>query len=286
MIRLAGKGGRLLTSTARAAAAEDTAEGSAKVAVEGKKVKVHFELTRDDTGDLVDSSRTKGPLQFVCGGGEVLPGLDQGVLGMRAGEERNVPIAGAGGYGERDEAKVIDIERERIPPHAEVKSLLTLQGPRGPMRALLKDMNETHAILDFNHPMAGVQLTMKVKLIEVTEGPPGVEVETLTPGDGTTHPKVRDRLKMHYVGTLADGGAKFDSSYDRGEPIEFQIGVGQVIPGWDRGVMRMTLGERARLSVPAHLGYGERGTPDGAIPPNSDLIFEVELLEISGAAER
>lgn len=257
-----------------------------QVAVEGKKVKVHFELTRNDTGAIVDSSRTKGPLEFICGGREVLPGLDAGVRGLGIGEERDVFLSGAAGFGERDEAKVTDVPSSRVPPNAEKGALLTLQGPRGPMRAVLKDMNTTTAILDFNHPMAGVDLTMKVRVIDVQEGPPGVEVETITPGDGITFPQPRDRLTMHYVGTLGESGAKFDSSYDRGEPIAFQVGVGQVIPGWDIGVMRISLGERAKVRVPAHLAYGAGGTPDGAIPPNADLVFEVELLDINGVASK
>ena len=85
---------------------------------------------------------------------------------------------------------------------------------------------------------------------------------------------------MHYVGTLAADGSTFDSSRARGEPFTFTIGVGQVIQGWDQGVMQMSLGQRALLHIPSVMAYGERGA-GGAIPPNADLVFDVELLKIN-----
>lgn len=86
---------------------------------------------------------------------------------------------------------------------------------------------------------------------------------------------------MHYKGTLASDGAKFDSSHDRGKPFQFTIGRGDVIRGWDEGVMQMSLGEKAVLHITSDYGYGERGA-GGVIPPNADLDFEVELLQIGG----
>lgn len=107
----------------------------------------------------------------------------------------------------------------------------------------------------------------------------GVENEILKAGDGENFPKQGDELTMHYTGTLADGGKEFDSSVSRGKPFKFVIGIGQVIRGWDEGVMKMSLGEKAVLKITSDYGYGERGAP-GAIPPNADLNFEVELLAI------
>lgn len=95
-------------------------------------------------------------------------------------------------------------------------------------------------------------------------------------------PKVGQRCQVHYTGWLADGrggkGKKFDSSLDRGTPLAFPVGVGYVIKGWDEGLMGMKVGGKRTLFVPPHLGYGRRGTGDGSIPPNADLIFEVELV--------
>eukprot|EP00468_Gymnochlora_sp_CCMP2014_P008055 CAMPEP_0167756050 /NCGR_PEP_ID=MMETSP0110_2-20121227/9163_1 /TAXON_ID=629695 /ORGANISM="Gymnochlora sp., Strain CCMP2014" /LENGTH=178 /DNA_ID=CAMNT_0007642103 /DNA_START=24 /DNA_END=560 /DNA_ORIENTATION=+ len=108
-----------------------------------------------------------------------------------------------------------------------------------------------------------------------------VEVKTITKGDGKNFPQKGDKLAMHYVGTLKDGGKKFDSSRDRGQLFEFTIGVGQVIKGWDEGVMKMSLGERAILNITSDYGYGARGA-GAAIPPNADLVFDVELVKING----
>ncbi|TFK66315.1 peptidyl-prolyl cis-trans isomerase [Pluteus cervinus] len=107
----------------------------------------------------------------------------------------------------------------------------------------------------------------------------GVTVESLAPGDGATFPRKGDSVQIHYVGTLLDG-SKFDSSRDRGEPFETQIGVGKVIKGWDEGVPQLSLGQKALLIVSPDFGYGSRGFPP-VIPPNSTLRFEVELIKIN-----
>ena len=110
-------------------------------------------------------------------------------------------------------------------------------------------------------------------------GKMGVTRETITPGDGTNFPQVGDELTMHYTGTLVSDQSKFDSSVDKGRPFVFKIGLGMVIKGWDEGVIAMSLGEKAVLTITSDFGYGERGA-GGVIPPNADLRFEVELLAI------
>jgi FK506-binding protein 1 len=107
-----------------------------------------------------------------------------------------------------------------------------------------------------------------------------VQIKIIKPGDGKTYPKVGDTLTMHYTGTLKDNGQQFDSSRDRGVPFQFRIGTGEVIAGWDEGIMRMSVGEKANLIIPAEKAYGASGAGD-AIPPNADLNFEVELLKIN-----
>lgn len=95
-------------------------------------------------------------------------------------------------------------------------------------------------------------------------------------GSGAS-PSPGGKIKVHYTGTL-ENGTKFDSSVDRGQPYEFVIGQGAVIKGWDEGVMSMKAGGKRKLIVPPTLGYGATG--NGAIPPNSTLLFDIELLEV------
>lgn len=88
-----------------------------------------------------------------------------------------------------------------------------------------------------------------------------------------------DKVQVHYVGTLLDG-TKFDSSYDRGQSFSFTVGAGQVIAGWEQGLIGMKAGGKRKLIIPPLLGYGAQGVP-GAIPSNAFLMFEIELLKIS-----
>ena len=131
-------------------------------------------------------------------------------------------------------------------------------------------------------PLLVAAQTDPLKAVATEAGPvtteSGLVYRSLKEGTGPS-PTAADIVKVHYRGTLADG-TEFDSSIKRGQPAEFPLG--KVIKCWTEGVQRMKVGGKARLTCPAAIAYGERGTPGGPIPPNATLSFEVELLGISG----
>jgi len=109
-----------------------------------------------------------------------------------------------------------------------------------------------------------------------------LQITDITMGSGP-EAKNGNKIMVHYSGTLEDG-TKFDSSYDRGQPFGFVLGTGGVIKGWDLGVLGMKTGGKRKLVIPADLAYGDR-SPSPLIPPNSTLVFEVELLEVDGKGQ-
>jgi FKBP-type peptidyl-prolyl cis-trans isomerase len=110
---------------------------------------------------------------------------------------------------------------------------------------------------------------------QVTES--GVKYEVIRAGTGAS-PKQGDSVTVNYTGWL-DDGTKFDSSFDRNQPFTFKLGIGRVIQGWDDGIATMNVGGISKFFIPPELGYGERGAM-GIIPPNANLVFEIELLSI------
>ncbi|NRD20527.1 peptidylprolyl isomerase [Winogradskyella eckloniae] len=107
----------------------------------------------------------------------------------------------------------------------------------------------------------------------------GLRYKVIQKGDGKKAEK-GNMVSVHYKGQLADGTV-FDSSYKRNSPLDFQVGIGQVIPGWDEGICLLNVGDKARLVIPSDLGYGAAGA-GGVIPPNATLVFDVELMDVKG----
>ncbi len=110
------------------------------------------------------------------------------------------------------------------------------------------------------------------------EPPKDLEIKDIWEGDGPVA-KAGDAVQVHYVGVAFSTGEEFDSSWNRGTPLRFQLGVGQVIAGWDQGVQGMKVGGRRQLIIPAHLGYGDRGAGN-AIAPGETLIFVCDLVAV------
>ena len=116
--------------------------------------------------------------------------------------------------------------------------------------------------------------------VEVPEGDPPAELvtEDLVTGEGA-EAQAGDRVSVQYVGVLFETGEEFDSSWDSGQPFQFQIGGGEVIPGWDQGVAGMRVGGRRQLVIPPDLAYGPQGRPP-TIGPNATLVFIVDLVSV------
>ena len=116
--------------------------------------------------------------------------------------------------------------------------------------------------------------------IDFYDGPPptDLEITDITVGDGA-EAGPGDTVKVHYVGVALSSGEEFDASYNRGVPLDFPLGAGRVIAGWDKGVAGMKVGGRRQLVIPPHLGYGDRGA-GGVIKPGETLIFVVDLVDV------
>jgi peptidylprolyl isomerase len=148
-----------------------------------------------------------------------------------------------------------------------------------------KNFNAVESFRQFNGAKAEREAAAKKQqeelLGEISQGfektESGLRYKIEKKGDGPKAEKGKT-VSVHYKGMLTDGTV-FDSSYKRKEPIEFPIGQGHVIAGWDEGIQMLQVGDQARFVIPSHLGYGERGA-GGVIPPNAALVFDVELVDV------
>jgi peptidylprolyl isomerase len=213
-------------------------------------VKVEYAGYLED-GTMFDSSykRPEG-FTFIIGASQVIKGWDEGVATMKVGGKRQLKIPGSLAYGPRGKPP-------RIPPDATLifdVELLTAGAPR-----VAPEKPQTVADAD----------------LQTTES--GLKYHDFVVGEGDL-PKDGQRVKVDYTGWLTDGKL-FDSSLRRAQPIEFPLGKGRVIKGWDEGISTMKVGGKRQLQIPADLAYGERGRPP-IIAPNSDLVFEVELVGV------
>jgi peptidylprolyl isomerase len=226
----------------------DLIQGDGMEAITNTTVTTQFAIwvAGSTSDDFIISSEDDQPVTFVVGRGDmVFPGWEQGVIGMKVGGKRLLRISpelalGAQGSGP-------------IPANATLIMEITLTDVHESIKATQVDEND--------------YVTM----------PSGLKYYDIQVGRGVT-PTIGQTVVVNYVGWLEDG-TQFDSSYDRGQPFSFQIGMGKVIAGWDLGLATMKVGGKRQLVIPADLAYGDTGS-GSTIPPGATLVFEVELLEI------
>jgi peptidylprolyl isomerase len=228
----------------------DFVVGEGEMPKEGSTVIVEYSGFLTD-GTLFDSSlKRPAPFLFPLGQGRVIKGWDEGIASMRVGGERQLLVPPDLGYGSRDKGK--------IPPGStlvfDVK-LVGIEPPRLTPTAAPQEVNP-----------ADVQTTAS-----------GLQFVDFKVGEGA-QPKIGSRVAVDYTGWLSDG-TRFDSSLTRSRPLQFRVGIGKVIPAWDEGILSMKVGGHRQLIVPPGLGYGAGGMPP-RIPPNSTLIFEVNLRKV------
>jgi len=223
-----------------------THAGNGKKAEAGKSVKVHYIGKLTDGSEFDSSVKRDKPFVFKLGAGQVIKGWDEGIALLSEGAKATFTIPPELGYGENGKGS--------IPANATLifdVELLEVIAPPEPFDVNGKDTIRMESGLKY----------IKIKTIEK-----GRDAEAYR------------SVSVHYTGYLLDG-IIFDSSIERGEPISFKLGVGQVIKGWDEGISYLKVGERARFIIPPELAYGERGVPP-LIPADATLIFDVELIEV------
>jgi len=226
----------------------DSKVGTGDYPKEGDRVIVHYTGTLED-GTKFDSSVDRNtPFEFPIGIGRVIKGWDEGVISMKIGGKRKLIIPSELGYGERGAGSA-------IPPNSTL--IFDVE---------LLDIKETFVDTDFSLPGKEIKTESGLLMIEHKSG-------------SGEKPIKGDKISVHYTGLLQTG-EKFDSSHDRGQPITFNVGLGQVIKGWDEALLDMTIGSKRTLVIPPNLGYGSRGAGNGLIPGDATLIFEVELIDI------
>ncbi len=222
---------------------------SAEKVAAGTKATVHYSGFFKD-GKMFDSSVERGqPFTLKVGVGQVIKGWDEGLQLLRKGEKAKFIIPYTLAYGEQGR-----------PPQIPAKS----------------DLVFDVEIVDVQSIVPPV--FYDTKGLEIKKTASGLQYYEIKRSGNTVKAEAGKTVKVHYSGYLADG-KMFDSSVERGDPIEFQLGKGMVIPGWEEGIALMNVGDRLRLIIPYFLAYGEQGRPP-IIPAKADLTFDVELINV------
>ncbi|OGU38523.1 MAG: hypothetical protein A2315_10040 [Ignavibacteria bacterium RIFOXYB2_FULL_35_12] len=236
--------------------------GTGKEAKLGNLVSVHFRawvikdstnIYKDWSQDSIRQASTIGssiefgqPVKFKLGDSAFIKGVDEAIVGMKVGGTRTIIIPSNKAYGE--------LGFGPVPPNSSLKVVINL--------------------LEANDPI--VSKSWDVDSTKIVTSKSGLKYVILQPGTGEKADSA-DLVTVHYTGFLTSGKI-FDSSVERDEPFKFRLKLQPVIPGWEEGIKLVGKGGKAKLIIPPVLGYG--AVPVGSIPPNSTLIFDVEVLDI------
>lgn len=227
-----------------------TSKGNGPVPVAGDKVVVHYTGTLTD-GKKFESSLDRGePFSFVLGRGQVIKGWEEGFALLHAGDKATFRIPAALAYGPAN--------RPGIPPNSDLVFEVELVDVVG-----------------------GVRPWVTAKGMDTVKTSSGLKYIVFESHKDSVQPGIGDDVKMHYSGFFLDGKV-FDSSVERGQPLPLVPGLKMVIPGWEEAVALMHKGDKLKLIIPPALAYGEKGYGN-LIPPNSTLVFDVELVEVKKA---
>jgi len=195
---------------------------------------------------IADSYAMNQPLKYILGSESFIKGSDEGIVGMKAGGQRIIIIPAKLAYGAQGMGP--------IPPNSNIKLVIDLMSAKVAPVVNMWDVDST--------------------LYKTTAS--GLKYAIIKEGEGVAIEKGK-QVVVNYSGFLLDG-TKFDSSIERDEPLTLVAGIGQVIPGWDEGLLLLKKGSKARFIIPPALAYGERDL--GKIPPNSTLVFDVEVVDV------
>lgn len=220
---------------------DDITVGDGAEVTAGSVAVVDYVGANFSDGAVFDASYGRAPFAVTVGAGQVIPGWDQGLLGMQAGGKRQLVIPSDLAYGPEGRAGIKP--NETLIFIIELRSVITRPTPEAVPGGTVAELVSTD----------------------------------LAPGVGDRVVQIGDTVSVHYVGVHGASGEPFDASWDRGQPFTVTVGNGEVIKGWDEGLIGMKLGGRRRLAIPGALAYGPAGSPPD-IGPDETLVFDIDLV--------
>uniref|UniRef100_A0A7S3UYK9 peptidylprolyl isomerase n=1 Tax=Aplanochytrium stocchinoi TaxID=215587 RepID=A0A7S3UYK9_9STRA len=215
----------------------------------GDRVNVHMKVQDPETGTVIVETKPDGEtVSFVAGQGQVIPALERICLGMTIGEVWTGTVKPEEAFGVRDRSQIYSVSLDSFDDELKLSlsagMVVAVEGRNSVARVISINKEKGTVILDENHEYASKSLDFNIELVSIEPAKSawsGVQVETISPGDGQTFPAFGNRVTVHYTGTLASNGKVFDSSYSRGEPFGFTVGAGRVIRGLENGIIKMSV---------------------------------------------